>query len=253
MNNGAFSVPLSSRDEAVRQLLEDLVEIGVHNRPALDADWDLLSIMVEDARDGVNIRKRHPSFYRSLLNDAELRQAFLDALESLEIEAGSDEAAFSRLFAAGRLPRDGFLSQSVRTYQLTFERTIAQLQAVFFPPRLAYRAGMGLFEEPLLVLLREEIEIECGVYAVALRCTPSADDDEALSLFMDVAVTPLSVVSSQPFPVQFELMWGVYHATVPVLQEGRVRFPDIFYREIFAEDGQSIKVGLTLNLETGAS
>lgn len=252
MKNHACSNPVSSNDELIRRLAHDMLEMNVNSQPALEADWDLLSMMVEEAAAGVDIMKQHPAFYRALLIDTDLRQAFLDALESLEAAAGQDEAFFTAMFAASGPSQPGFVSRFIAKQHLTFQRTIEQLQVIFFPPHLAYRADPNIFEEPLFVLLREEFETEGCVYAIALRGAPSDVDHEALSLFLDVAVTPLEAVNPPPFPVQSSLHWGVYYATVLVLQEGQVRFPDISYKKIFADNGQSIQAGLTLSLEPGA-
>lgn len=44
----------------------------------------MLSLVVNDALEGVDIARRYPTFYRRLLADPQLRRAFLEALEILE-------------------------------------------------------------------------------------------------------------------------------------------------------------------------
>jgi hypothetical protein len=45
----------------------------------------MLSIMVNDALIGIDVMKKYPAFYSRMLVDAELRTAFLDTLELLEL------------------------------------------------------------------------------------------------------------------------------------------------------------------------
>lgn len=46
----------------------------------------MLSLVVNDALEGVDIARRYPAFYRLLLADPRLRWAFLEALEIREKE-----------------------------------------------------------------------------------------------------------------------------------------------------------------------
>lgn len=96
MNNGAESGAAYQTKEAVQRLVADLVEIGAQTQPVLDVDWELLSIMVDEAANGVDIMRRHPAFYHKLLDNVDLRQAFLDALESLEVAANQDRSMSMR-------------------------------------------------------------------------------------------------------------------------------------------------------------
>ncbi|MFZ0547291.1 MAG: hypothetical protein WAM60_17735 [Candidatus Promineifilaceae bacterium] len=45
----------------------------------------MLSLIINDALDGVDISRHYPVYFERLLNDSVLREAFLDTLEILEL------------------------------------------------------------------------------------------------------------------------------------------------------------------------
>lgn len=214
-------------------------------------DNEVLSLLVDEALKGVDIKTQYPDSYRRLLGNPELRQMFLDTLESLEAEkegrlepfpvAGEPTLAFLK----DRKP-EGRLSEQ-ETWQVTLQRTIQQLQNIFSPPQLAYRADANLFDDNWFTVLREEIELGGSSYSILLECGISEETDEALSASLNIAMT-LESTASPESPIYATLRWGQYTEMLTIAGEGRARFPDIPFSATFDRQNQEITSDLDLVL-----
>lgn len=214
-------------------------------------DNEVLSLLVDEALKGVDIKTQYPDSYRRLLGNPELRQLFLDTLESFEAEkegrlepfpvAGEPTLAFLK----DRKP-EGRLSEQ-ETWQVTLQRTIQQLQNIFSPPQLAYRADANLFDDNWFTVLREEIELGGSSYSILLECGISEETDEALSASLNIAMT-LESTASPESPIDATLRWGQYTETLTIAGEGRARFPDIPFSATFDRQNQEITSDLDLVL-----
>jgi hypothetical protein len=134
-------------------------------------------------------------------------------------------------------------------WRFVWQRTMAQLQGIFSPSELAYRADPSLLEDPWFTIVKEEVEIEKSLCAVALECTLSGDTENALSTFLNFAMTFGSNIPLAQLPIRANLQWGQYDETVWVSAEGRVKFPDIPFVCIYDDQSQKIKCDLNLALE----
>ncbi|HJR79147.1 MAG TPA: hypothetical protein VJ821_03675, partial [Anaerolineales bacterium] len=79
----------SKRQEAAKRLADDLSQLDVASGSGTVEDEEMLALIIEEASQGIDIAKRYPAFYQRLLNFPDLRQAFLEILESIEEEAGA--------------------------------------------------------------------------------------------------------------------------------------------------------------------
>jgi len=214
--------------------------------------------MVDEAWKGADISARYPGFYRSLLQNADLREAFREALEALEVEAhgamiplpGAPESRLDFLFDQPLRPIVEIFDKN--RWRTRWQRTIEQLQTIFSPPELAYRFDPSLSEDPWFTLLRGETEAGNTTYTVMLECTLSEKNEGVFSAFLNVAVT-LGAVSEQPqFPIRATLEWGQYDETLSIHGEGRMRFPDIPLAMACDDDLQRVASALSLTLEAAA-
>jgi hypothetical protein len=64
-------------------LLADLAQWNQEHEAGMDEDFELLALIVEEAARDVDIRQRFPTFWRKMMANAELYEAFLDCLELL--------------------------------------------------------------------------------------------------------------------------------------------------------------------------
>lgn len=251
MSNNQFHS--SKRKEAVKRLAGDISQLDTSNLSGIIEDEEMLSLMVEEVLQGIDLARRYPSFYQKLLNNLDLRQAFLDVLESTEEEYPPIP------WAEGREANLGFLAEFSGqpvianigdNWRISWRRTRDQLQAIFFPYKLAYRSNSGLSEDLWFGLLREEIELNGLLYAIALECTFSEESQNALTTFLNVAITNGMMSPQPPFPVQISLQWGTYSETLRITEEGRVRFPDIPIDKVFDDERKKIDTELSLTLES---
>jgi hypothetical protein len=236
-------------------LLDQLASLDTGKEPALPKEVDMLSLIVSGALNGENIAQRYPSFYQRLLESAGLRQAFLDALESVEAER------YGELLPIPGGPRTSmdFLRRQPsaaaieigeeRSWRATWQKTLEQLQAIFSPRELVYRADPADAEDPWFTLLRDEMTADSRTYDVVLDCTLSEETDGALAAFLHLAVTFTEISEPAKFPLHANLTWGEYQESIQVFEEGRARFPDIPLSAIFDDQGAHLRSGLQLVLE----
>src|SRR5688572_17786521 len=101
----------------------------------------MLSLVVHDALEGVDISVRYPAFYQRMLADNELREAFLDSLDLLRRsqvgqllplpQPASEDLSFLR--ARSSEPRIEYTTNG--RWRILWQRTIADIQAILFQPR----------------------------------------------------------------------------------------------------------------------
>jgi hypothetical protein len=239
----------------LKRLLAELADVEAKDASAGMVDHEMLSLMVNRVLNGEDIAKRYPTFYRKLLGDTDLREAFLDALEAIETERTNRQlpSPFGKkaeLTFLGRQRTQPVLElRESHQWRTTWQTTLEQIQAIFSPSELAYRSSPGLLEDPWFPLLRDEIKIEGSTYAVALECT-LADIGDILSAYLNLAVTLGTNADKQNFPIQANLHWGDYQESILIMEEGRARFPDIALDKVLDESQQNIRSGLTLVIET---
>lgn len=238
-----------NKQGAIRKLIEELSHFDFQLSDISIEDDEMLSLIANEAVKGVDIAKRYPAFYRRLLNSANLRRTFLDVLQMLEAATADPMPRADLSFLNRPTPPPVVEMSGQDTWRVVWRRTVEQLQGIFSPPELAYRADPDLFEDPWFTIVKEEIEIEKSLCAIALECTLSGDMDNALSTFLNFAITFGSPVPASQFPIRANLAWGQYNETVSVSAEGRVRFPDIPFALIYDDQSQKIKSDLNLALE----
>jgi len=243
------------RAKARQKLAVDLAGITSEISSIPMEENEMLSLIIDEALKGVDIKTRYSDFYRKLLSNAELRQVFLDTLEA--IEAGKEGKLVP--FPVGEKPDLAFLnkkssqtgSQQIENepWQITLQRTIQQLKNIFSPPQLAYRADANLFDDSWFTVLHDEIELGGSSYSILLECGISKETEDALSASLNIAMTLETATHSTGSPIFATLRWGEYSETLTIFEEGRTRFPDIPFSATFDNQNQEITSGLDLVLE----
>jgi len=254
MNRKKNSLDRNNQNEAAQRLADDIIEFDA--RSTTRVDDEMLSIIVDEAYRGIDISKRYPTFYRKLLNNASLRQAFIDILESLEKEGENALVALPNKlnidldFLKKHASKPIIEISDQDNWRVSWLRPFEQLKQIFSPPELAYRLDPDLIEDPWFTLLREEFEIEKMGYAIVVDCTLSEKGDGALSPYLHIAVTLGADSDQPPFPIQARLQWGEYDETIPIIEEGRLKLPDIPLSVAFDENFKPIETELNFILET---
>jgi hypothetical protein len=245
---------LNKDQKAFKKLARDLVELDANTSSAYMVDSEMLSLVVSEVLKGVDISIRYPAFYRNILNDDNLRQAFIDALGSIENEKQSETVVLPLLskpaltFLSQRPQQPAIIKLGAAKWRTIWRQSIEQLQTVFSPPELAYRSDPSLYEDPWITLLRDDVEVAGSQYTVVLECSP-AETDDALAVSFNIAVTLEIPIESTQIPLEATLQWGSYNETIAISEEGRSKFPDVPLATILDEGLQNVKAELSLTLE----
>jgi hypothetical protein len=244
--------------KAAKNLQDDLSAIDSGTSFLSMEENEMLSLMVDETLKGVDIKIHYPDFYRRLFSNAMLRQTFLDILELAESEKKGETVPFPAVgepnlaFLNKRRLQSGIEKVDDHHWQIKWQKTVEQLQAVFSPPTLVYRSDASLFDDAWFPVLRGEANLSGSIYSVLLECGISKEKEEALSASLNLAVTLESPTSFSQFPIYATLHWGKYNETLKMTEEGRARFPDIPFVIPFDEQNQSIASGLDLTLKIGS-
>jgi hypothetical protein len=243
---------------ALQKLAEHLSALGAEERKTLPAESDMLSLIVSGILNGEDLASRYPAFYRKLLENAGLRQAFLDALNSVQAERNGEmiplpPAARASLDFLGkqRSPTPVLEMFEPQRWRAIWQRSMEQVRSIFAPSELAYRAD-ALAEDPWFTLLRDELAVSGDTFAVTLECTLSNDTENALAALLRLAVTLGSTSKPTVFPLKASLQWGGYQESVLFLEEGRAKFPDIPLAAVLDEQEGNVQSGFRLSLESAA-
>jgi hypothetical protein len=257
MNEDTNRLDSSKKSAALNRLAEHLTSLDAQAESTLPRESEMLSQIVSGILNGEDIAQRYPAFYQKLLEHAELRQAFLDALEAVEAERagqltplpGASNTNLAFLSNLPPAPTLEILSQD--HWRATWQRSFEQIRVIFSPPELAYRADTSAIEDPWFTLLRADINTAGSSYAVVLDCTLATETDNALAAYLNLAVTLESPTPAQ-FPLRASLQWGTYHESLLITEEGRVRFPDIPLLDISDSALGEIQAGFSLTLGTAS-
>lgn len=256
MNKNVDRMDPSRKSAALQRLAETLAALDASQETSLNMESDMLSLIISGTLHGDDIAQRYPAFYKKLLENAKLRQAFLEALGSVEAERTGEMLPLPAGHKADLSFLNGSSSKPIietvekQGWRVTWQRTLEQLQALFSPPELAYRADHADIEEPWFMLLRDEMTAVGITYDVLLDCTLSSEKENFLSTFVNLAVTLDQASGTATFPLRASLHWGDYQESVLVAEEGRFRFPDIPLDSVIDPADSQLRAGFSLRLET---
>lgn len=255
MNENAKHFDPSRRSAALKRLMDQLSGLETQPGSTLPKESDMLSLIVSEALRGEDLSRRHPAFFHTLLENAEVREAFLDALASIEAERAGQLTPLPGIppihldFLDRETSSPIVEKRDQQNLRITWQRTLEQLRSIFSPLALVYRSDLDLLEDPWFTLLREELKSAEVTYDIALDCTLSTQSDNALAAYVSLAVNLDTVQKTASFPLRAELQWGDYQARMTLTEEGRLRLPDIPMDQIL-DPAQQLRAGLSLTLET---
>jgi hypothetical protein len=96
MKENNFDFDERQMETGLARLIEDLKKLDTSSKEISENDQNSLSLVVNEALSGVDIRKRFPVFYDHLLSCKALRKLFVDNLLSLKEEAELEIPLLSR-------------------------------------------------------------------------------------------------------------------------------------------------------------
>jgi hypothetical protein len=236
-------------------LLQHITEPG---QTITTGDEDMLSLVVDDALKGVDITSQYPAFYQKLLADAELRQAFLDALDLLERSAAGQlsdppplpppDLSFLNKPASPQPVVERTASQGWRA---TWRLLQAELAQLFRPSDLVYRSGYSNLDDEGIILLRSQVTAANNQLDMFLEAVRPAAEPDQLHLYLSVT----SLTERKLPPLRASLQWGGRgrergrEQTAVIDQYGRARFQPIPLTTLLDETTQTFLSDLQLTLE----
>ncbi len=224
------------------------------------ADDTMFSVVVGDAINGIDITKRHPEFYRQMLKNPELFQAFLDVVEVLEADkAGllepvqATETAVPALMPT--LAEPEVERPQAGGWLVRWRQSMAQLNAIFnnIGPDLApgLRSARSVLEESVAPLIRSEVMVDEKNFGVRLSAVLS-DDPDALNLKLMVALLDEETAEFPLSSLKVGIQWGDYQQVSLLNELGQAAFPPLPIDSITDETGEAINNDLQLLIQPEA-
>lgn len=221
------------------------------NDSSRSADLEFLSLFIEDAQHGVDVSRRYPGFYQKLIIDPELRQAFLDILQLMDEDIDHALASIPlparvnlEFLFKDRTP----LSRSMeKGWKIHWMRTQQELQAIFSPPKLAYRNSTNFLSDDEFIIFQNDFSIDNFQYSISIACALGEDMETGLMTHMNIGIIPEGS-PSQPL-LKTILEWGQYKETAIITEAGRISLPPIALEKIFDRDLEKVIFDLELTIE----
>lgn len=222
-------------------------------------DEIMISLVISDALEGVDISERYPDFYHRMLQNPKLFQTFLEAIEVLEgeYEDTLESVPSLSLSVPQKRPLDGepiVEPLGPGAWIARWQQGAAQLASIFkniiLMPQPGFRSGWSMLEESSASLIRSKVTIENTNLGVQLTAS-WADDPDSLNLQLMVALLN-EVEETAEFEVSSlvaAINWGAYHQRMAVNEFGKAVFPPMPIAAVTDETGQEINTELKLMLQ----
>lgn len=249
MKENEFPFDERQLEDGLNRLIEDLKKLNTSETEVTENDQNSLSLIVDEALKGVDIRKRYPTFYDHLLRSGALRSLFIECILDLkETPAFAELCSFPVTHAdLGFLHKGSAAPQSAKTdWKVTLERTAEQLMPIFFAPQANTRGTLNTLE-PFYTLLRSEFMLDQTTYSLIIEGAWHDRRDDALILFINLATS-----HGDFHPLHALLKWGDYTSEMTLNSEGRVRIEDLPFKAVFNENLEKIAANMQLTLTAAA-
>lgn len=250
-NDDNLPVQLQKKlDYLKRQLQTQTTLTNNHERLSAEHDstlFDMLPLIIQQIKNGVNLEVSHPTFYQHLLTNVILRQAFVDSLDAelrFETSGISSSQKTTRIANLNHLimtPAKILLSAQGE-WQATVEKRSVQIQNYFETQlmQLMLARSDHSIELAWQTLVKSDIKLQDALYSVLLDVKPRG-------LYFDLRLDVAS--DSLPFPpIVAKLGWGEYDTVVVVKESGLVMLPQVSAESVFAHATTSFTEDIRLTL-----
>jgi hypothetical protein len=210
---------------------------------------EMLSIVVNDALNGVDIAKRYPTFFNKMLHDEEMQESFIDAIETVERgEKLPSSPAVNIDFLSALTLKPSLDVFNRDKWRVQWKKTIEQLQSIFSPAELAYRSIPGFYDDPWFTLLRDEFEVDGEAVSVVLDGTLSEKEDDTIEVILKVALTDLATDEEIMPNLKGVLNWGEYQGETQISSGRGGTFPPLTISTILDSSRENVIAELQLEL-----
>jgi hypothetical protein len=248
----------NSSSNKVDELLKLLREMQEGASVDKEAE-EMLSLIIDDALAGTDIASRYPIFFKKLLANDGLREAFLDSLDLLEqSRAGALEPlpappSQNLDFLYQNEPEVNVESQGAGRWHVSWQQTAAQLQRIFSLSDLVvdtpYNLASTFAAEDWFTLFHSPAVVESRWLEVALEGLLSRTEP-ALRVMATIALAPgEDGASGPPTLTRATLQWGQFEQTPAVGSTNQVVFSAVPLATIMDAAGKKVASPLLLTLE----
>lgn len=249
-----------SSTAVVVSTLTKIIESKPIPLPVTTEESNMLSLVVGDALQGVNIAQKYSVFFLRMLENRILLEDFLDTFDLLQ---QTQKGTLAPLPAP--LSHDlSFLHQhmpvvqptSSQGWRITLQQTINQLQTIFFPQTLlsssVFRQGLSLLqdEDDWFTLARQELVVGDAHWTMMLEGKPLDEDEQLLGL--GLSIMPMEDTDMPPNLVA-TLNWGAYEDKAEINLRGRATFPPVPLSLVLDEATRLVKADLRVTVEALSS
>jgi hypothetical protein len=246
------------------KLLRDLNHLSDGNMISSDEEA-LLPLVVSAALEGIDVAMQFPGFYRKFLASSALREAFLDALRSLEDEKLLPQQA---QLPGGQWKYTELLQVLVKPlveqfapyrWRVTWQRGSTQLQEIFFPASAsaAYRSEEMSLEDIIFPLLRSQAELANLRVDLLLQAVQKVESPDLLYLIglvqfqSTLGGSQFEIASPITTPgVRLHIQWGSYQAVADTDAQGQAIFPPLPWNEVLDVTSERVIAAFSLSLES---
>lgn len=247
--NQSFLERSNNYETGLERLYNDLVFVWRREKIPNEIGDEMLSIIVNDALNGVDIAKRYPTFFNKLLQDEEMQASFIDAIETAEKEQELPSSLTVNVdFLSALKLKPSLEVFSKEKWRVKWNRTINQLQAIFAPAELAYRSIPGFYDDPWFTLLRDEFEVDGKAVSVVLDGTLSEKEDDSIEVILKVALTDLATNQEISPNLIGILNWGEYQGETQITEGRGGAFPPLTISTILDSNKEKVIADLQLEL-----
>jgi hypothetical protein len=205
-------------------------------------DSDALSLIVDEALKGVDIHSVYPSFYHRMIKSAELRQKFLDAVESV------NNQDFGQIKDKSLIKK--IISELITTeacQKQKIQLSVADLNTIFFPPQVVYRSAVEE-EASDFLMMNEEIELNSAIYSLLVEGSLESTELETLSLTAFVSVVEKIVPDSSAMPLDINVTWGDFSKVIHIPAEGEFHLVNVPYMAFLNNERDNIANPLEISI-----
>lgn len=216
---------------------------------SLNEDFEFLSLFIEEALNGVDVARRYSNYYQKLLTNRDLRRSFLDIIQLMEddllhtLETLSEPVRGNLQFLLEE-------KQIETSWQFKWQRSLEQLQEIFSPPQLAYRAASDLGSGEEIRVFQDEFIIDDNLrYSINISCVLSELIENGLDIFLNIGISTKNKIVHSSRPIEITLNWGNYKETALITKDGRHPLPTIPLNFIFDNSIEHVTSALELTID----
>jgi len=234
---------ISENTKGLRKLIDVLRNsTSSANNEIFEENHDALSLMVDETIKGTDIRSSFPLFYSRLVENADLRQRFLDAVRQVYADSTSGSVHYRTI---KQIEADLLLSLAAQGKK--WQLTLQELSAIFFPIQKVYRSDAP-GSSPAYLLLNEEIELQPVIYSIQVEGKLSEEKENTLALYTYLAITEIAETNFLALPVELTIEWGGYTEKMSLASEGQFHLADVPLSEFLDENKRRVIAPLEISI-----